>query len=79
MPSTGQLLFGLPGNPASAVVTFYLFVLPALRKMAGYTHYQNTEILVKVMYGGSREKQISVIFSPSLSSHTEAHVDISLT
>ncbi|ORY95445.1 MoaB/Mog domain-containing protein [Syncephalastrum racemosum] len=48
MPSTGQLLFGLPGNPASAIVTFYLFVLPALRKMAGYTYYQNTEILVKL-------------------------------
>lgn len=29
-------LFGLPGNPASALVTFYLFVLPALRILGGY-------------------------------------------
>ena len=29
------LFFGLPGNPASAFVTFTLFVLPALRKLAG--------------------------------------------
>ncbi|GAA5915002.1 hypothetical protein JCM8208_005026 [Rhodotorula glutinis] len=29
------LVFALPGNPASALVTFYLFVLPALRKMEG--------------------------------------------
>lgn len=29
------LIFALPGNPASALVTFYLFVLPALRKMEG--------------------------------------------
>ncbi|PVG03674.1 hypothetical protein CPB86DRAFT_804123 [Serendipita vermifera] len=29
-------LFGLPGNPASALVTFYLFVLPALRLLGGY-------------------------------------------
>ena len=27
--------FGLPGNPVSAMVTFYQFVLPALKKMAG--------------------------------------------
>lgn len=29
------LFFGLPGNPVSALVTFELFVRPALRKMAG--------------------------------------------
>jgi molybdopterin molybdotransferase len=29
------LLFGLPGNPASALVTFELFVRPALRRLAG--------------------------------------------
>lgn len=27
--------FGLPGNPVSVMVTFYQFVLPALRKLAG--------------------------------------------
>ncbi|MFQ5643374.1 MAG: gephyrin-like molybdotransferase Glp [Thiogranum sp.] len=27
--------FGLPGNPVSAMVTFYQFVLPAIRKMTG--------------------------------------------
>ncbi|MDE2126948.1 MAG: molybdopterin molybdotransferase MoeA [Armatimonadetes bacterium] len=32
------LFFGLPGNPASAFVTFVLFVLPALRKLAGARH-----------------------------------------
>jgi molybdopterin molybdotransferase len=29
------LLFGLPGNPVSSVVTFELFVRPALRRLAG--------------------------------------------
>jgi molybdopterin molybdotransferase len=29
------LVFGLPGNPVSAVVTFVLFVAPALRALAG--------------------------------------------
>jgi molybdopterin molybdotransferase len=31
------LLFGLPGNPVSSVVTFELFVRPALRRLAGHT------------------------------------------
>ena len=30
-----KLIFGLPGNPASAVVTANLFVLPALQRMVG--------------------------------------------
>jgi molybdopterin molybdotransferase len=30
-----RLVFGLPGNPVSCMVSFHLFVLPALRKAAG--------------------------------------------
>ncbi len=30
-----QLYFGLPGNPVSALVTFWRFVQPALRKLSG--------------------------------------------
>ena len=33
--SGGGLVFGLPGNPVSALVTFLLFVRPALRSLAG--------------------------------------------
>jgi gephyrin len=29
-------VFALPGNPASALVTFHLFVVPALRKLGGW-------------------------------------------
>lgn len=32
-----QPVFGLPGNPASAFVTFELFVRPFLRRLAGHT------------------------------------------
>ena len=39
-----KLIFALPGNPASAMVTFNLFVLPALRKLAGFQHPQLTKI-----------------------------------
>lgn len=31
-----KLVFALPGNPASALVTFYLFVIPALRGLGGW-------------------------------------------
>ena len=31
------VFFGLPGNPVSVMVCFYLFVLPALHKLAGET------------------------------------------
>ena len=32
----GALIFGLPGNPVSALVGFEIFVRPALRKLAGH-------------------------------------------
>ena len=34
---TPVLLFGLPGNPVSAFVTFELFVRPVIRRLAGHT------------------------------------------
>lgn len=38
-----KLVFALPGNPASALVTFYVFVLPALRKLSGHPARQQEE------------------------------------
>ena len=32
-----RVIFGVPGKPVSTIVSFGLFVLPALRRMAGYT------------------------------------------
>ncbi len=32
------IVFGLPGNPVASMVTFELFMRPALLKMQGYTH-----------------------------------------
>lgn len=33
-------VFALPGNPASALVTFHIFVVPALRKLGGWPRSQ---------------------------------------
>jgi molybdopterin molybdotransferase len=35
-PGAGPVVFGLPGNPVSAMVTFEQFVRPALRRLAGH-------------------------------------------
>jgi molybdopterin molybdotransferase len=42
----GKFLFGLPGNPVSALVTFLLLVRPALRRWQGATN-----VLLPVTYG----------------------------
>lgn len=42
IPSDGHIekpIFALPGNPASALTTFHIFVLPALRKLSGYPEH----------------------------------------
>ena len=55
VPTTGRPLentaiFALPGNPASALVTFYLFVVPALRRLSGLADHacQLPRVKVKV-------------------------------
>ncbi len=40
------LFFGLPGNPASSLVTFELFVRPVLRKMAGFSRILRPRVTV---------------------------------
>lgn len=42
-----RLVFGLPGNPVSAMVTFELFVRPALRKMSGLAQLFRPRILAR--------------------------------
>ncbi|KHD07229.1 molybdopterin molybdenumtransferase [Candidatus Thiomargarita nelsonii] len=40
------VFFGLPGNPVSAMVTFYQFVQPALQRMMGQKHVVQTRVTV---------------------------------
>ncbi|KAJ1344745.1 hypothetical protein BSLG_000268 [Batrachochytrium salamandrivorans] len=47
---TRKLFFALPGNPVSTMVTFYLFVLPALRQMSGYASPNLPRINVKLAH-----------------------------
>ncbi len=38
------IVFGLPGNPVAVMVTFFIFVLPAIRRMAGNIRYLNKKL-----------------------------------
>lgn len=44
-----RLVFGLPGNPVSAMVTFELFVRPALRKMSGLSHLFRPRVTARAL------------------------------
>ncbi|MCP4448101.1 MAG: molybdopterin molybdotransferase MoeA [Myxococcales bacterium] len=41
-----QMVFGLPGNPASSLVSFEVFVRPALRKLQGFSSARSPRISV---------------------------------
>lgn len=41
----GALFFGLPGNPASSLVTFELFVRPILRRLAGHRRVERPTLM----------------------------------
>ena len=45
----GRPVFGLPGNPVSAMVTFELFVRPALRRMQGCVAVHRPRIVVPAL------------------------------
>jgi len=44
----GRLVFGLPGNPASALVCFYVYVYPALRWLAGHANAPLPEAMARI-------------------------------
>ena len=43
-----KLIFGLPGNPVSALVTSVILVLPALRRLAGLTEVENMRLSMRL-------------------------------
>src|SRR5437660_1498104 len=49
LPHT-KLAFGLPGFPVSSLVTFEVFVRPALRKLQGFTRLQRPTLAVRMGY-----------------------------
>jgi len=64
----GRPVFGLPGNPVSAMVTFELFVRPALRRMAGADSVDRPRLRVPALEmianPGSRRGYLRVTLTP---------------
>jgi molybdopterin molybdotransferase len=64
----GRPVFGLPGNPVSAMVTFELFVRPALRRMAGARSLHRPRISARALETienpGSRRGYLRVTLTP---------------
>jgi len=64
----GRPVFGLPGNPVSAMVTFELFVRPTLRAMAGHRHLHRSRIraraLAQIPNPGHRRGYLRVTLTP---------------
>jgi molybdopterin molybdotransferase len=61
--------FALPGNPVSAMVTFELFVRPAILRMAGHTRLHRPTIAARaqepIRNGDTRRGYLRVTLSPS--------------
>ena len=64
----GRPLFGLPGNPVSAMVTFELFVRPALRRMLGHSVLDRARIVARaaqpIANPGPRRGYLRVTLAP---------------
>lgn len=62
--------FGLPGNPVSSFVTFFLFVRPALRKASGMSRYVNASSWATADFDyhnkGRRKEFVRVAIEPNL-------------
>jgi len=46
-----SMMFALPGNPASALVCFYQYVLPVLRKMSGHKNIELKKEMLQLAEG----------------------------
>lgn len=51
-----KVIFSLPGNPASAIVTFHLFVLPSLHQISGVSPVDLTKIPVTLSHDFALDK-----------------------
>lgn len=64
-------LLGLPGNPASAFVTFHLFARPLIRRMAGHGHVDSPIIDARCGATMTGAEHLTVFLRVQLSSQSE--------
>ncbi|KAF8783402.1 Gephyrin like protein [Argiope bruennichi] len=52
-----KLIFSLPGNPVSALVCFYLFVIPCIKKLMGFKEPRHATIKVELVHDISLDER----------------------
>ena len=63
----GRPFWGLPGNPVSAMVTFEVFLRPALRKMMGHRHPEAPRVLARARKAVSSSADLTHFYRVRLS------------
>jgi molybdopterin molybdotransferase len=64
----GKAVFGLPGNPASVMTCFYLYVIPALRSLQNHPDKELPKIHMPLSHGFVRK--------PGMTAYLKAHTDL---
>lgn len=62
----GTPIFGLPGNPASVLTGFYIYVLPFIMRMAGHKDYTLPLVRVPVLNDVSKREHLHVFLKGRL-------------
>ncbi len=63
----GRPFWGLPGNPVSAMVTFEVFLRPALRKMMGHRHHEAPRVVARARKAISSSAELTHFYRVRLS------------
>ncbi len=74
-----QPFWGLPGNPVSAMVTFELFIRPAIRKMAGHAHLLRSRIQARVADDIRSPDDLTHYYRVRLSRGNDGAIEATLT
>ncbi len=75
----GRPFWGLPGNPVSAMVTFELFIRPAIRKMAGHTRLNRSRVRARAAHDIRSPDDLTHYYRVRLSTLDDWSLEAALT
>lgn len=75
----GRPFWGLPGNPVSAMVTFEVFLRPALRKMMGHRHPEAPRIVARARKAISSSADLTHFYRVRVQPRTGHLPEVELT
>ncbi len=75
----GRPVFGLPGNPVSVMVTFHVFVWPALRSLAGHSTVRRRTVRARAAEAIASPEELTHYFRVYLEPRADGDYDARLT